>query len=337
MFIGNINGYNTDAIILQPFYRLLNTKSIVLLQKITIVNLEEKILGKNKLHVKSDYDVSKNSIKLSLPKPARMQRHKYYLRSIGYEEIGKHYYNEMQYGDFFMINYTLHGAAKLKYDNIEFSLRPGDLCFLYTYQRRIFRPVSDKDYDWSIYYIHFFGEDVKDFFNGLKNDELIIVHDFPREQIEPYIKRMLKGIKNTPSQHLENKLSQNIYRILLNVQDHIERKNAEGKPQLLQNIVDFIEANYSEPITLDDIVKHSYFSKSHLNTLFLETLKTTPMQFVLNLRLQKAQQLLMTTNLSLKKVAALCGFKDERALIYAFRTHLDTTPSDLRKNVKKEI
>ena len=61
------------------------------------------------------------------------------------------------------------------------------------------------------------------------------------------------------------------------------------------------------------------------------------MQFVLNLRLQKAQRLLMTTNLNLKRVAALCGFKDERALIYAFRAHLDTTPSDLRKNVRKEI
>ena len=61
------------------------------------------------------------------------------------------------------------------------------------------------------------------------------------------------------------------------------------------------------------------------------------MQFVLNLRLQKAQKLLMTTNLNLKKVARLCGFKDERALIYAFRTHLDSTPSDLRKNVKKKF
>lgn len=159
---------------------------------------EGKILEKNKPIIKSVYDVSKNSIKLSLPKTTKMQRHKYYLRSIGYEEIGKNYYNEMQYEDFFMINYTLHGSAKLKYDNIEFTLRPGDLCFLYTYQRRIFRPVSDKDYDWIIYYIHFFGEDVKDFFNGLKNDELIIVHDFPREQIEPYVKRMLNGIKSTP-------------------------------------------------------------------------------------------------------------------------------------------
>jgi len=294
-------------------------------------------LEKNKPIIKSVYDVSKNSIKLSLPKTTKMQRHKYYLRSIGYEEIGKNYYNEMQYEDFFMINYTLHGSAKLKYDNIEFTLRPGDLCFLYTYQRRIFRPISDKDYDWIIYYIHFFGEDVKDFFNGLKNDELIIVHDFPREQIEPYVKRMLNGIKSTPPPHLENKLSQNIYRILLNIQDHIEKANADGRQQQLQNIIDFIEANYSEPITLDDIVKHSFFSKSHLNTLFLEILKTTPMQFVLNLRLQKAQRLLMTTNLNLKRVAALCGFKDERALIYAFRAHLDTTPSDLRKNVRKEI
>ena len=46
-------------------------------------------MEKNKPIIKSIYDVSKNSIKLSLPKPTKMQEHKYYLRSIGYEEIGK--------------------------------------------------------------------------------------------------------------------------------------------------------------------------------------------------------------------------------------------------------
>lgn len=282
---------------------------------------------------KLNYVVSKNSAKITCARPASMKAHQYYVKCLGFEEIGKEYYNERRYYNWYMINFTLHGSAKLIYNNVTYKLKKGDLCFTYDYNHTVLMPESDRDYDWVIYFLHLIGDDIADLFNSITQDNIVILHDFPLEKIEPLFKQLFKTIKTQPDGY-ENRVSALTHELLLNIRDHAQSALINTIPRL-QHAIEYIETNYRNPITLDDISKCAFFSKSHLNSLFLQNLNITPMQYVLVLRLKKAQELLYNTNLTIKQIAQDCGFKDDRALIYAFKSHYEMTPQQLRSSANK--
>lgn len=290
-------------------------------------------MGKHTPYTKLIYDVSKNSTKLSNPIPAAPQPHKFYVKMLGFEEIGKRYRIERKYYNRFMINYSVQGSAKLVYNYATYTLEKGDLCMTYDYNPLTLSPKSEKDYDWVIYFLHIFGDDVKDIFNEIAENNIVLLHNFPIGKIKPLFLELFETIKN-PTEGSENRVSALTHELLLNIRDYAKSSPSNETPNL-NHVIEYIKRNFSNPITLDDIVHVSFFSKSHLNSLFIEALNITPMQYVMNLRIKKAQELLCTTKLTMKEIAQDCGFKSDRALIYTFKTHCEITPQQLRSSARK--
>lgn len=286
-------------------------------------------------YTKQTYDVSAKSYRIANGVPAVMQSHKYYLRLIGYEELGNDYYTETAYHNVYMLNYTIDGEAKLVFDNATFHLKKGDLVLLHKYPRFILTPLNKHNYDWKILFLHINGDDIKDMFNEIRQNNIVILHDFPMEKISSPFDKIIDEMRNYDDGQ-ENRISAHIYSLLLDIRDFAQ-KGADDTCPALTHILDYIRDNYLSPITLDDIVKYTYISKSHINSLFIKHLGITPMQYVMSLRIQKAQEMLCTTNLTIKKIAALCGFKDDRSMIYVFKAHCETTPQQLRSSVRKPV
>lgn len=75
-------------------------------------------------------------------------------------------------------------------------------------------------------------------------------------------------------------------------------------------IMEYIKRNYQYPISLDDIAKYSNMSISTLNRRFRKLLNITPMQYVINCRVQAARELMEQNKYSKTEIAQLCGFYD---------------------------
>lgn len=76
---------------------------------------------------------------------------------------------------------------------------------------------------------------------------------------------------------------------------------------------DFITANYTEKLNLDDLVANACLSKYHFLRTFKAIYGTSPYQYLLNLRLQKAKELLLQ-DYAITEVNNMVGFSDVKNL-----------------------
>ncbi|MCD7891981.1 MAG: AraC family transcriptional regulator, partial [Ruminococcus sp.] len=105
-----------------------------------------------------------------------------------------------------------------------------------------------------------------------------------------------------------------------------------AKINRIRSMMEFIEFHYMEELTVDQIAKSVSISNSACLRCFHEMLNTTPMQYVMEIRLKKAAALLRSTNKSAKDIALDCGFNDISYFTKLFRRKYDCTPGNYRKS-----
>jgi len=94
---------------------------------------------------------------------------------------------------------------------------------------------------------------------------------------------------------------------------------------------EYLYTNYNRNIGLDELAEHSCLSVNHLLRTFKQAFNLTPHQFLIQLRLQRAQVLLRNTNYPVGEVVNLIGFECPSSFIRLFREHFQTTPLKYRQ------
>jgi transcriptional regulator GlxA family with amidase domain len=92
--------------------------------------------------------------------------------------------------------------------------------------------------------------------------------------------------------------------------------------------------NLHEQIALEDMAARCAMSPRTLTRHFREATGTTPLQWLLTMRIDEARQLLEATDLSIDEVAERAGFGTGLNLRTHFRRRLDTTPTTYRRNFR---
>ena len=98
----------------------------------------------------------------------------------------------------------------------------------------------------------------------------------------------------------------------------------------LQDTLAWMEANLHQPLTLEDIAAHAATSVRSLNRRFAEQVGTTPMQQMLRLRVQRAQELLETTDMPIEHVSDHVGFGSSVAFRQQFTRRVGVPPQRYR-------
>ncbi|WP_250657864.1 helix-turn-helix domain-containing protein [Alkalimarinus coralli] len=93
----------------------------------------------------------------------------------------------------------------------------------------------------------------------------------------------------------------------------------------------FIENQLESRISIHQLAQLSHLSPSHFQRLFRESQDISPHQYVLQKRLNKAQQLLHDSSTSLCEIAQQCGFSSQAAMSNSFRKYLNITPGQFRR------
>ncbi len=90
----------------------------------------------------------------------------------------------------------------------------------------------------------------------------------------------------------------------------------------------FIEQHYAEEITIDDIAKSAEISVSTCLRLFRTVIGTTPVQYLIGYRLQRAvEELKHASGRSIAEIAYACGFSDASYFNRCFRKTYAMTPT----------
>nr|WP_309502281.1 GlxA family transcriptional regulator [uncultured Roseovarius sp.] len=94
----------------------------------------------------------------------------------------------------------------------------------------------------------------------------------------------------------------------------------------LSQVIQMMEANIEEPISPSILAREAGMSTRQLERLFRRYLSRSPKRYYMELRLQKARNLLMQTDMTVINVALACGFSSPSHFSKCYRAHYDTTP-----------
>ena len=94
----------------------------------------------------------------------------------------------------------------------------------------------------------------------------------------------------------------------------------------LSRVIQMMESHIEEPISPSVLARDVGMSTRQLERLFRRYLTRSPKRYYMELRLQKARNLLMQTDMSVINVALACGFASPSHFSKCYRAHYDTTP-----------
>jgi len=109
-----------------------------------------------------------------------------------------------------------------------------------------------------------------------------------------------------------------------------------NQPKLAE-AVSLMEANIEEPMTLDELSFHVGLSRRQLERLFQRYLQCVPTRYYLELRLERARQLLLQTSMPIVDIALACGFISAPHFSKCYRDTFGLPPRDERRKAAGQV
>ncbi len=145
----------------------------------------------------------------------------------------------------------------------------------------------------------------------------------------------------TVASHVERHFSHEIRRDFQN-SSYYESNSDDSNPQAHpdEQIVAaqaWLQEHYSRDIKLAQVAEQFDMSTRSFNRRFKAATAQTPLQYLQQIRIDSAKQLLQTSNLSISEVAYRVGYQDLSHFTGLFKKQLSTTPSDYRTTVRAKL
>jgi two-component system response regulator YesN len=106
------------------------------------------------------------------------------------------------------------------------------------------------------------------------------------------------------------------------------------KDNVILHICDYIRQNYAERLSLELLSERFFLNPSYLSTLFCQKTGRTISAFIRGVRIEKAKQLLTSTNMGIEEIALAVGYADYRHFTHLFKSQLRQTPTYFRMTQK---
>ncbi len=101
--------------------------------------------------------------------------------------------------------------------------------------------------------------------------------------------------------------------------------------QQISNLLGYMEKNYAKPLTVKDLMGIAHMSQTTLMRVFNQLMGRSPIEHLIQLRVDKARQLLRRTEMSVTEIAQSVGFCDGNYLARQFRRIVRVSPREYRE------
>lgn len=128
--------------------------------------------------------------------------------------------------------------------------------------------------------------------------------------------------------HVKSLFYQFVYELLWQIHN---RRVPTIKPDLIAQMKYYMQEHYAEPITMDLLAELMDTSPRHLSRLFKRQTGHSPIDFVIQIRMNKAKELLLATNATLQEIAKAVGYPDGYYLAKMFKKYMGIAPIRYRE------
>lgn len=109
------------------------------------------------------------------------------------------------------------------------------------------------------------------------------------------------------------------------------------KSQRMKQMLSWIHEHYAEKIKLEDIARAGQLSRSECCRYFKRYLKCTPVNYVIDYRIQKSLSLLQQEEYTITDVAYQVGFNSTSYFIKEFRSSIGMTPLAYKRSTIQHV
>ena len=210
----------------------------------------------------------------------------------------------------------------------------------------IFRPKELQKYEYygedktEVYWIHFTGSDVKNILRkyGFPDNERIFPVGTSMEY-ERIFKRIIIELQRCQDNY-EEMLTLLLRHLLIIFQRELSREQVLKNEYLdheMDTAVTYFNENYNRDINIEEYATSRGMSVSWFIRSFKKFTGSTPMQFIVALRVNNAQVLLETTNYSINEISKIVGYDNQLYFSRLFHKLKGFSPREYRETRKSEI
>lgn len=234
----------------------------------------------------------------------------------------------------YQLIYICEGHCAVTMDDSIQIAYPGD-CILY-------RPGEVQDYllpknaNSHTYWIHFTGSLCEKLFTSLSLQDVHIVRTEQNREIAHLIARICRYYNlEIPNRELIcSGLMQSILGLLSNEVQKENRRRGGENPDQISELISRIKMVPNLKFTVEECAAFCHLSKAHFARIFKQTTGTSPLRFILQIRVERAKELLDFTDRSVAEIAEACGFGDQNYFARTFKKLTGLSPTRYR-NVGK--
>ena len=111
----------------------------------------------------------------------------------------------------------------------------------------------------------------------------------------------------------------------------LAREGDNSPTRIVRDALYYIRRHYNENISLTDVAEHINVNKSYLCDVFKKEQKVTILQYMTNLRIEKAKELLIHTDMKMYEISVEVGYNDYTYFSQIFKRSTGETLSEFRK------
>ncbi len=283
-------------------------------------------------------DTSPESVWMTVTASATAKTSIVYVQELGDFIARKHYFTKRSNLPSFLIKYTLSGEGILEYGGQTFSVSPSDIFWIDCLKPQHYY-TSQAVGNWRVLWVHFYGATSQDYYELFlsQNNGSNKVSLRPDNNVAASIYSLISLYHSG-----ESSLTTDIQASAILTAIMAECVNAtnsqltyQGIPDSVQDAKVFLLNHYNERITLDDLAQRFSINKYHFQKLFKRYTGSTPNEYLILTRLNRAKENLRATCKPVREISQDVGIDNVSHFINLFKKHEGITPNIYRQNWRR--
>ena len=227
----------------------------------------------------------------------------------------------------FYLQYLSKGEMRVRLDGCERRMRPGDLMLYYPGEPYEYYTL-DGDGPIEYLWVHFTGMGAADLVRDCLLPSRQILRLGAQDRIEPAFRALFKEfLLRDPC--FEPAAAGRLLALCVAASRALpDRAAPEAAEQSrMFRAVSYLHTHYNEPLSVEQLAAAEHLSVSRFRALFKSATGLSPLQYLTDLRLRHARELMLRTDMPLKEIASAVGYPDPLYFSRVFKDKTGVAPS----------